>query len=351
MSMTAPTVPAGELPLALVCRAVIPETPTTKSYVFGLQSGNRLAFEPGQFLNFTFMAGGQPQTRCYSISSSAARSAVFAITVKRVSGGLVSNWLFDNLRIGDRVSAEGPVGLFTPGRVPAAPLLLLSAGSGITPVASMIRSFADLALNVDVTFLHFARSPEEIVFRDEMASWAKQIPRARVMVVATRPSPGSGWVGPTGRLTARLLEGLVPDIGRRTLYCCGPQPFMAAAKTIALGLGAAPDAIHEESFVSFDPAEEIGSSAPSQAIHDVEFSRARRTIPCPEGTTVVKAAHAAKMRILTSCGKGICGTCRVRLLSGQVDMKHNGGIKQREIDQGWILACCSRPLSNLVIDK
>ena len=342
---------SNELPLALVCRAVISETPTTKSYVFGLQNGEHLAFDPGQFMNFTFMTDGRPHTRCYSISSSAGRDALIAITVKKVSGGLVSNWLFDHLRVGDQVRAEGPVGLFTPGRHPSAPLLLLSAGSGITPVASMIRTFADRALDVDVVFLHFARSPEDIVFRDEMASWAKVLPRARVTVLATRPAPGSGWVGPTGRLSPRLLEGLVPDVARRALYCCGPQPFMAAAKTMALDLGVAPEAFHEESFASFDPAEEIGPAQPSQAIYDLEFSRSRRTVPCPEGTTVVKAAHAAKLRIQTSCGKGICGTCRVKLLSGKVDMKHNGGIKQREIDQGWILACCSRPLSNLVIDK
>ena len=351
MSTTTSTVSAEELPLALVCRAVIQETSAAKSYVFGLQNGDRLAFDPGQFMNFTFMAGGRPQTRCYSISSSAGRDALIAITVKKVDGGLVSNWLFDHLRVGDKVQAEGPVGLFTPGQRPSSPLLLLSAGSGITPVASMIRTFADRALDLDMVFLHFARSPEDIVFRDEMASWAKALPRAKVIVVATRPTSGSGWVGPTGRLSAKLLEGLVPDVGRRTLFCCGPQSFMAAAKAIALDLGVAPDAIHEESFTSFDPAEEIGSSELSQTIYDVEFGRARRTIPCPEGTTVVKAAHAAKMRILTSCGKGICGTCRVKLLSGRVDMQHNGGIKQREIDQGWILACCSKPLSNLVVDK
>ena len=351
MPTTTPQASADELPLTLVCRAVIAETLTAKSYVFGLQTGERLAFDPGQFMTFTFMAGGRPHTRCYSISSSAGRDALIAITVKKVEGGLVSNWLFDNLRVGDQVRAEGPVGLFTPGQHPMAPLLLLSAGSGITPVASMIRTFADRALDADVVFLHFARSAEDIVFRDEMASWAKVLPRAKVIVVATRPAPGSGWVGPTGRLTATLLEGLVPDVARRALYCCGPQPFMAAAKTMALGLGVAPEAIHEESFASFDPAEEIGDSQPSQAIYDLEFTRMRRTLPCPEGTTVVKAAHAAKLRIQTSCGKGICGTCRVKLVSGKVDMQHNGGIKQREIEQGWILACCSKPLSNLVIDR
>ena len=112
----------------------------------------------------------------------------------------------------------------------------------------MIRTFADLALDLDVVFLHFARTPEEIVYRDEMASWAKMLPRAKVIVVATRPAPGSGWVGPTGRLTARLLEGLVPDVRRRALFCCGPQAFMAAAKSMALDLGVAPDFVHEESF-------------------------------------------------------------------------------------------------------
>lgn len=342
---------ADDLPLALLCRAVIPETSTAKSYVFALPNGDRLPFDPGQFMTFTVTANGRSHTRCYSISSSASRDALIAISVKRVSGGLVSNWLFDHLRVGDTVKAEGPVGLFTPGPRPSSPLLLLSAGSGITPVASMMRTFADRALDLDVVFLHFARSPEEVLFGDEMTSWAKVLPRAKIVVVATRPAPGSGWVGPTGRLSAKLLDGLVPDVARRMLFCCGPQPFMAAAKAMALDLGIAPDAIHEESFAGFDPADEIGEARPSQTIFALEFGRTKRTIPCPAETTVVKAAHAAKVPIQTSCGKGICGTCRVKLVSGKVDMRHNGGIKPREIDQGWILACCSKPLSDLVIDK
>lgn len=351
MSLTSRTFRDGKHPASLICRSIVPETPDAKSYFFGLGDGVRLAFEPGQFMNFTFMVDGQPETRCYSISSSAARDALIAITVKRVAGGRVSNWLFDGMRVGDRVTADGPVGLFTPNDHLRSPLLLLSAGSGITPVASMMRSFADLALDVDVVFLHFARSPEDMIFRVEMPNWAKALPGARVMAVASRPTPRSGWVGPVGRLGERLLNGLVPDLARRVVLCCGPQSFMEAAKIIALGTGVLPADFHEENFAAFDPVDEIGAGEPLPRVFDIEFTRASRIIPCPAGMTVVKAAQAAKIPIQTSCGRGICGTCRVKLVSGTVDMTPNGGIKQREIEQGWILACCSKPTSHLSILK
>jgi len=341
----------GDHPASLICRAIVSETPDAKSYLFGLDDCARLAFEPGQFMNFTFMVDGRPETRCYSISSSAARDALIAISVKRVAGGRVSNWLFDGLRVGDHVTADGPAGLFTAGEHLKSPLLLLSAGSGITPVASMMRSFADLALDLDLVFLHFARSPEDMIFRDEMPSWAKALPRARVMAVASRPTSQSGWVGPFGRLSERLLDGLVPDLARRIVMCCGPKSFMATAKAIALKAGVPPGAFHEESFVALDPVDEVDAGEPFPVIFDLEFKRTGRTIPCPAGMTVFKAAQAAKIPIQTSCGRGICGTCRIKLASGTVDMRPEGGIKQREIDQGWILTCCSKPTSNITIEK
>jgi glycine betaine catabolism B len=349
--LAVPAARDGSAPVVLVCRAIVPETPDAKSYLFGAADGRRLPFAAGQFLTVTFSIAGEPVIRCYTIASSSARDATVAITVKRVAGGRISNWLFEQMRVGDTVTAEGPLGFFTPWTRPSEPLLFLSAGSGITPLASAMRSAVDLGIDPDVVFIHAARSPEAMIFRDEYAVWARALPRARVIALATQPRPGSGWVGPSGRLDAALLQALVPDLARRSVFCCGPGPFMDMAKRAALGAGVPADAFHEESFAAFDPAEELSAREPAPTVFDITFRRSGRTIPCPADATIVKAAQAARIPIVTSCGKGICGTCRTKLVSGTVAMSHNGGIKQREIDQGFILACCSRPTSALVLDR
>jgi ferredoxin len=95
----------------------------------------------------------------------------------------------------------------------------------------------------------------------------------------------------------------------------------------------------------------IAESSDEVRTWTVEFTRSRRTIEAPEDTFILTAALRAGLRLPSSCTQGVCGTCKCRLVSGQVDMTHAGGIRQREIDQGMILVCCSRPLSDLVIER
>lgn len=339
--------------LTLECVAVRQETADAKSYVFKRLDGERLPFLPGQFLNFEFDLDGVCEPRCYSISSSSAHDTRFSITVKRVPGGRVSNWLFERCSPGMRVNATGPVGVFTSEPTTPRKLLFLSAGSGATPIASMMRSFADHGHDADVALLHFDRSPEDMIFRDEMRTWARLVPKSRIIAIAADPTPGSGWVGPTGMISLELLKALVPDFAARSVYACGPQGFMRAARSHCLVGGVREADFHEESFdigsvveAAQDPLETV-----SAVEFDVQFSKTGKSTKCAAGMTLLKAAQAVKVRIQTSCGKGVCGTCRVKLVSGTVEMNHGGGIRQREIDQGFVLACCSKPTSDIVVDR
>lgn len=341
--------------LSLVCHAIRKETPDAKTYIFGREDNQSLAFKPGQFLTFFFNIDGRDEPRCYSLSCSATRTSRFSITVKRVKGGLVSNWLFDQFKVGDKISAAGPAGLFTSDDCQTRPLLFLSAGSGITPLASMMRSFVDLAVNVNIAHLHFGRSPDDMIFLDEMTSWSRSLPGARIIAVS-EPAPGAGWVGPTGLLCRTLLEALVPDFEARTIFCCGPEPFMTVARSIVRAAGIAPDCYREESFTAFRSddlprSDDLNGARADAPGFMVDFVATGRAVSCERGRTVLEAARAAQVHVQTSCGRGLCGTCRIKLKTGTVEMSHAGGIRQREIDEGWILACCSRPTSDLVIDK
>lgn len=339
---------AGEI--LLECVAVRQETPEAKTYVFAAPSG-QLNFEPGQFLNFFFDIDGEEHLRSYSISSSAASGGRVSITVKRVKDGRISNWLYDTMRIGLRVRASGPAGQFSCGFEPSGPVLLLTAGSGITPAASMLRSLADRASQSELILIHFASSPEDMIFREEMRHWARVLPGLRIVPVVTRHHPHSGWVGPVGRLSGELLKGLVPDVATRTVYCCGPAGFMELAQEILALLGLPPEKFFTESFDRAEEDDASGVEANGDIRHSISFAKSGLNIAVDPEMTVLRAAKALGVRIQSSCGKGVCGTCCIKMVSGTVDIRHQGGIKQRQIDQGFILACCSRPTSDIVIDK
>lgn len=339
---------AGDI--LLECVSVRQETPEAKTYVFASPSGP-LDFEPGQFLNFFFDINGEEHLRSYSISSSATSGGWVSITVKRVKGGRVSNWLYDTMRPGTRVRASGPAGQFGCGLEPTGPLLLLTAGSGITPAASMLRSLADRASQSDIVLIHFASSPDDMIFREDMRHWARLLPGLRVIPVVTRHHPCGGWVGPVGRLSGELLQGLVPDAGSRAVYCCGPAGFMELAETTLARLGLPRDRFFTESFDRAREEDDAVAEPAGDVRHTISFAKSGSSIAADPDMTVLKAAKALGVRIQTSCGKGICGTCCIRMLSGTVEIRHQGGIKQRQIDQGYILACCSRPTSDVVIEK
>jgi len=354
----------------LVCRSVLDITHDIKSFVFEPQGDRTFQFEAGQFLTLRLTIDGQQINRCYTISSPPTRPYRVAITVKRVPGGPVSNWLHDHVHVGSEITALAPLGAFTLSRQPATKYLFLSAGSGITPLMSMTRTLHDIGSNADVVFVHSARTPDDIVFRHELAALEAVTPNLRVTHVCENDYPSQSWSGLRGRLSADMLEALVPDLHERTTFTCGPALYMASVRGILAGLGYDLQNYHEESF-SFDelretdaaildddgladliaspgPADSPGASTTST--YAVEFVRSGQTIQCGPDENVLDAALAAGLRLPSSCTQGMCGTCKVSKLAGEVDMNHNGGIRPREVDQGKILICCSKPLSDLTID-
>lgn len=356
----------------LVCCQVRQETHDVKSFFFMSREGRTFSFEPGQFITLELEIDGETINRCYTISSAPTRPHTISITVKRVPGGKVSNWLHDTLRPGDAVRVLGPAGEFTCARHAASKYLFLSAGSGITPLMSMSRSHHELGEDRDIVFVHSARTPDDIIFARELDLIAANQQHFRTSFVCERQGSRTNWPGITGFLTLPLLRLIAPDFMEREIFTCGPAPYMKAVRTLLDEAGFDRAHYHEESF-SFDalPAAEQaaalegavgpGGETRAEANADtdadaatkfsVTFAKLRRDIECGGHEHVLDAAKRAGVRLPSSCTQGMCGTCKVKLVSGQVDMKHNGGIRQREIDQGMVLLCCSKPLSDLIVDK
>eukprot|EP01037_Dinobryon_pediforme_P015812 gene15812-15970_t len=303
-----------------------------------------------QYFRFDLDIDGEVQSRCYSVSSSPKRGNAFSITVKRVAGGRISHWLHDNLRVRSAVKASGPLGNFI--RPKAQKYLFLSAGSGITPFMSMVRDFADTCEPADVVFLHAARTPKDLIFREELALLAGRVKGLRLHLLPGKMTGEPSWPGLTGRISADYLKLAVPDLSERSVMCCGPAPFMASARIFVANLGVPSSYYMEESFEAAAPDLLIPTApvAVAASTFKVEFTKQKRSIAVPSDQTVLSCAKKAGVKISSSCATGLCGTCKSKLIAGSVDMKHNGGIRQREIDAGFFLPCCSRPLSDLVID-
>jgi ferredoxin-NADP reductase len=219
---------------------------------------------------------------------------------------------------------------------------------------SMARSHYDLAADADIVFVHNARTPADIIFRAELGLIAQSLPDFRVVAVCEADSPGERWGGYRGRLTLPMLHLFAPDFRERTIFTCGPTAYMAAVRTMLEEERFDISRYHEESFRIEDMAVSPELRAPPSNLgepHSIQFTKSGRKVTCHATTTILEAARSAGMRLPSSCTRGLCGTCKSRLVSGKVDMQHSGGIRQREIDQGQILICCSKPLCDLVIDR
>lgn len=337
----------------LVCVDVHQETHDVKTFTFVSREVRNFRFSAGQYFSFSVLIDGEEETRCYSISSSPFRGNAVSVTVKRVAGGKVSNWFHDNMEPGRAVKAIGPLGQFVRPLEPRSKFLFLSGGSGITPVMSMTREMADASAPVDVVFFHAARTPLDLVFRSDLTNIATRLKGLRLFFLPELLTGEASWPGSAGRISKELLQLSVPDIADRVVMCCGPAPFMAAAKRIVTELGVPEPNYIEESFdaavIEDAPAPLVAEAACE--IFKVEFAKQKKSIEVSSEQTVLSIAKKLGVRIPSSCSNGLCGTCKSKLLSGAVDMKHNGGIRQREIDAGLFLPCCSKPLSDLVIDR
>jgi ferredoxin-NADP reductase len=340
---------------ALQCQAVRDETHDVKTFIFRSADFSAISFEPGQFITVSPDIAGQSVSRCYTVSSSPTRPFALSITVKRVPGGTVSNWLHDNLHEGDKLLASGPAGSFTPVGRPAAKLLYLSAGSGVTPLMSMTRASFDMAARLDIVFVHSARTPIDIIFHDELNRMQACMPGLRVLNICEGRGVDTDWAGPIGRLDLALLSERVPDFKEREVFTCGPQGYMNAVKSLLKQGNFDFQHYHQESFdiavLDEEPLIEQTSVLDLQeGFFTVTLSRSGKTFSMPGNQTVLTAAKKAGAIIPSSCSQGVCGTCKTTVLQGTVEMNHNGGIRQREIDKGLRLLCCSKPRSDLVID-
>ena len=372
---------SGELTVR--CIQTIAETHDVKTFRFVAEPTMLFSYKPGQFVTLDLEIEGSRVMRSYSISSTPSRPHILEITVKRVPpptdianapAGLVSNWLHDQITVGSQVKLKGPMGKFTCVDNPAQKLLFISAGSGITPMMSMSQWLCDTVANVDVVFIHSARSPRDVIFRQELESMAARHTNFKLAVTTTRSEPGQTWVGYTGRLNEVMLQAIAPDLQERTVYVCGPNPFMDWVKTILQTLLFPMENYHEESFgspktkpsvkgkgedrLTAESYKQGDSSLKSPSTQErspetaqeerspvVVFSKVGKEIAGDREDTIIEIAEQEGVELPYGCRMGACGACKLPLLEGEINYDDDP-----DCEPGHLLTCVAKPVGRVVIE-
>jgi ferredoxin-NADP reductase len=338
----------------LKCVSVVSETPTTSSFTFKAPSGASFNYKPGQFLTLEIPTGSGVVYRTYTISSSPTRPHEITLTVKVHEESIGTRWMMDCLEPGMHLKAIGPAGEFTNSDSRADKFVFISAGSGVTPMMSMLTAMQDAECDIDIVFIHSARTVNEIIFRESLNDIASQCSGLDLHFVVSQPDVSEGWEGHQGRIHLTMLQTMAPDLLEREVYCCGPQAFMDSVKEMLNEFDYDMANYHEE---SFSPSVDARLPRPdltvveSKITSEVYFVKSDVRYYPKQGENVLSAARSAGVVIPSACSFGLCGTCKVKKLEGNVDMAHSGGISQKEIDDGYILACCSYPLGDILIDS
>ena len=269
----------------------------------------------------------------------------------------MSNWLPDNLKVGDRIQIAGPKGKFclVPGKIPRK-LLFLAAGSGVTPLMSMARWLCDVSADVDLKFFNSVQSATDIVFHQELEMFAGRYRAFEPVLITTSRSKGRGWTGMTGRISRKMLELVAPDLHDRQVYMCGPEGFMDAARALLVEMGFDLAHLHAESFGGARSAtDEAAPAASGDAISDadavtVEFARRGKRLRVNKRVSLLESAEANGIELDYGCRTGNCGDCKLKVLSGDVSRGHEEGLSAGERAEGYVLSCVAMPGSDCVVD-
>ncbi|MDT3293857.1 hybrid-cluster NAD(P)-dependent oxidoreductase [Shewanella sp. SP2S2-6] len=347
----------------LVCVERWNETIDVVSFRFQVGEPMKFDYKPGQFMTFVLDINGEQVCRSYTLSSSPSRPYSLMVTIKRVAGGLVSNYLIDHLQPGQRVRVLQPTGQFNLVDISAQKYLFLSAGCGITPMYSMSRYLTDTQIDADIAFVHSARSDADIIFKSSLETMANRF-NAFKLSYALESAAASLLFSPKisfdiGRLTAQMLQTLVPDVAERTVYLCGPEPYMQAVKALLAELNFDMSRLHHESFATAEKAarnqlmqaksSETDENPQAGAFTFPFFNLAigDRSTRLTQGQSLLEGIESEGLPIIAACRSGVCGACKCQVLEGETTSTSVMTLSSAEIDAGFVLACSTTLTSDV----
>lgn len=334
--------------LKLVVSEIEPVSPIAKRIRFVSENGYLPPFEAGQYINVFCEIDGVRTSRPYSLSSSAVQRGYYEITVAAVDGGFVSGYLLNELKVGDKLEANGPSGVFCYQPVfHSKNSVFLGGGSGITPFVSMIRTILESGEDRNVTLLYGSRTEELAMCHNELSKMAKDHTNFHYsLILSDEEKDGLEH----GFIDAERIKSHVPDVNDCTYYICGPSIMMEFCQKALKELNIPQRAIRREVFGTRRdvwnepgwPAELTGEEVFKVKVND-------EVIEAKSSESLLTALERSGVRVNVCCRSGECSLCRVQLVLGKVFTAKGTLLRYADELFGYIHSCKAYPISDLEI--
>lgn len=339
--------------LSLKIREIVKETSDTVTIYFE-QPEPYLDYKPGQYLTVILDIEGKEERRSYSLCTSPFVDPYPGITVKRVKGGIISNYLVDKLRPGKSIEIMKPMGHFTLDFHSKNKFhyVMVTGGSGITPIMGLAKSVLVNEPQSKITLLYCSRSEEQIIFNKQLTELeAKYAGKIKVIHHLTQPS--GNWTGFKGRLDGEKIKHAVtqynfPEAEKVVYLTCGPQGLMETTLATLSSLGINTETVLRENFfIAPTPKTDRADEPAVQLTREVKIVLEGEEYEfevAPE-QTILEAGLQKDVDMPYSCQSGLCTSCRGKLLSGEVKMDEDAGLSANELREGYVLCCVAHPLT------
>ena len=330
--------------LTLTLNEVKRETEKAVTLIF--DDDEACKYLPGQYLTLIMKIDGKEERRSYSICSTPKTENGISVTVKEITGGKVSGFINRNVAKGQTIEILAPEGNFLLPDDHQGHLVFIAAGSGITPVFSMIKEVLHHLEN-DVTLIYGNRNESSVIFGSELRQLAEKF-ADRFTLIETLSQPSENWNGLKGRINHELLKNNLQRLNNDAFYyLCGPEELMKTTKEFLLKSGVTDKKIKQEKFVTSKKEPEMNGEEQiiERQVTVIVDGEEHQVIVKPD-ETILEAALDDDIDMPFSCQSGICTTCRGKLISGKVSMEEDEGLSPEEIENGYVLNCVGHPLTD-----
>lgn len=331
--------------LKLKIKQIIVETPDAKTFVL---AGENISYKPGQFITFLFERKFVTERRSYSFSSSPDMGELPAITIKRTANGVISRWWLDEAKVNDQLTALEPAGVFTPVWQPSSrDIFLIAAGSGITPLFSILKSALKKEPGSKIHLVYSNNSRLSAIFYQDLLNLQKQF-HAQLTIDWMFSDAQDLKVArlSTYNLQRVINERLVHGIKNALVYTCGPYDFMQMVQITSLTMGISNANFRRELF-------DINAIPPTSKRY---FDTTDRTITITiAGTsfpilvkwnqTILQAAQEQGLNLPYNCGAGRCSNCLCKIVTGKIWMHYNEVLTEEDEANGYALTCTGHPVT------
>jgi len=317
---------------------IVEETSDSRTFVLDVPDHLSEVFDysSGQFCTFRATIAGSEVARCYSMSSSPALEEPLSITVKRVPGGAMSNWMIDTLAAGDSIDVLRPAGLFVL-QDNDRPLVAFAGGSGITPIMSIIKTALVLS-GRQIRLIYANKSVDSVIFAKELGQLGAS--HGERLDVIEHLDDSSGF------LDAVTCASFANELRNADFYICGPGPFMDVVESALGSLGVEEERVFIERFASLGDDADVASETESVTF---KHQRRKKSGEYRDGDTLLESARRLGVSPPFSCEGGSCGTCMALVEEGSATMRVNNALTPDEVDGGWVLTCQAIPTSREVV--